>query len=331
KPWTKNLVLFSAMLASISTAMAEILGGGIALNILFKIPTKLGAFLVMLFVLFMLYTNSYKKLEKTIVAFVSIIGFSFILELTFIHIEWHQAIIGLIKPTFPKNSMPVIMSVLGAVVMPHNLFLHSEIIQSRQWNLEDEKIIEKQLKYEFLDTFFSMFVGLVINSAMIIVASSTFYEKHVQVTELNQAYEMLKPMLGNSASIIFAVALLFAGLSAAMTAGMSGGSIFSGIFKEPYDSKDIHTKLGIGITIVTSMLVVLMISNYFDGLVYSQMFLSMQLPITVFTQIYLTSSKKVMGKYANSLTGKAALWVIGIVVAVLNVALLLSYTMFGHI
>jgi len=136
---------------------------------------------------------------------------------------------------------------------------------------------------------------------------------------------MLKPLLGNGAALIFAIALLFAGIASSITAGMAGGSIFAGIFGKPYDIEDKHTKMGILITMVVGGLVILFISNPFQGLVYSQMLLSIQLPFTIFTQIYLTSSKKVMGKFANSKLDKAVLWIIGIVVAVLNIALIVSY------
>ena len=230
-----------------------------------------------------------------------------------------------IKPSFPKGSIPIIMSVLGAVVMPHNLFLHSEIIQSRQWNLKDESIIKRQLKYEFMDTFFPMIVGWAINSAMILIAAATFFTQKVQVTELNQAQQMLTPLLGSTASVVFALALLFAGISSSVTAGMAGGSIFAGMFGEPYDIHDIHTKLGVGITLVGAAIVIFFITEPFKGLIYSQMLLSIQLPITIFLQIYLTSSKKVMGKYANTRFSKITLWIIGLIVASLNIMLLLSY------
>lgn len=242
RPWLKNTILMSAMVASISTAMAEILGGAIALNMIFKLPIKIGALFVMATVLFLQFTNSYKRIEKIIIGFVSLIGLSFLFEICVVHINWGAAAMGWITPTFPKGSMPIIMSVLGAVVMPHNLFLHSEVIQSRQWNLQDEKVIQKQLKYEFGDTLFSMIVGWAINSAMILMAAAVFFEQGMPVTELTQAQGMLKPLLGNAASIIFAVALLFAGLSSSVTAGMAGGSIFAGVFAKPYDISDSHTK-----------------------------------------------------------------------------------------
>ena len=135
---------------------------------------------------------------------------------------------------------------------------------------------------------------------------------------------MLKPLLGNAASIVFAVALLFAGLSSSITAGMAGGSIFAGVFGEPYDIADIHTKIGVLVTTVPATLFIFLIQSPFDGLIYSQMLLSIQLPITIFTLIYLTSSQKVMGKYANSRLDKTLLWGIGLIVSFLNVALLVS-------
>lgn len=320
-----KLVLISAIVASVSTALAELLGGAIALNMIFKIPIKAGTLIILIVVLWMLFFNSYKRLEKWIIGFVSLVGLSFIFELTLVHIPWEKAAVAWVVPAFPKGSMPIIMSVLGAVVMPHNLFLHSEIIQSRQWNLEDDKIIARQLKYEFADTIFSMVVGWAINSAMILIAASTFFTKGLVVTELNQAQSMLRPLLGNSAAIIFAFALLFSGVSSCVTAGMSGGSIFAGLFGEPYDIRDKHTKTGVGITLIVATLIIFFITNPFSGLVYSQMILSIQLPITIFLQIYLTSSKKVMGKYANSSADRIALWIVGIIVTILNLMLLVSF------
>lgn len=318
-------VLISAVIASISTAMAEILGASIALNMIFRIPIKIGAILSTIIVMWMLYANSYKKLEKWIIGFVSVIGLSFIFELTLVHVPWKEALTGWVTPSFPKNSLPIIMSVLGAVVMPHNLFLHSEIIQSRQWNLKDENIIKRQLKYEFADTLFSMIIGWAINSAMIIVAAATFFSNGMHVTALDQAQNMLKPLLGSTASVIFALALMFAGLSSSVTAGMSGGSIFAGLYGEPYDIKDNHTKLGVAITLLAAVFVIFFVRNPFNGLVISQMLLSIQLPFTIFLQIYLTSSKKVMGRYVNGRLDTISLWIIGVIVTLLNIALLISY------
>jgi len=324
KPVYSNFLLSSAMLASISTSLAEILGGAIALFMLFNVPIRAGAILVTIFVLIMLYTNSYRKIEKWIIAFVSIIGLSFLYELSLVNVDWNSALAGWVTPSFPKGSMIVIMSVLGAVVMPHNLFLHSEIIQSRQWNLKDDKIIKKQLKYEFFDTLLSMLIGWAINSAMILLAATTFFASKTPVSELQQANQLLTPLLGNNAAIIFAVALLFAGIASTITSGMAAGSIFAGMYKEPYDIKDNHSRLGVAVSLVIALGIIFFISNPFKGLIYSQMFLSIQLPFTIFLQVYLTSSVKVMGKYKNSNFSKILLYTLGGIVTLLNIALLVS-------
>ena len=321
--WSKVL-LGSAMFASVSTSLAEILGGAIALNMLFHIPIKAGALLVLAFVVIMLFTNSYRLIEKWIIAFVSIIGLSFIYELSLVNIDWGEAARSWVTPAFPEGSMIIVMSVLGAVVMPHNLFLHSEVIQSRQWNLQDDKVIRKQLDYEMFDTIISMVVGWAINSAMILLAASTFFSTGQEINELQQAHGMLSPLLGDQASVVFAVALLFAGIASTITSGMAAGSIFSGIFKEPYDIKDNHSRMGVILSLVLATLIIFLISNPFKGLILSQAFLSIQLPVTVFLQVYLTSSGKVMGKYKNKPALKIILYVIGGMVTALNLALLIS-------
>ena len=171
--WVSRPILGTAVLASISTSLAEILGGAIALEMLLDIPIIWGAVLTTLFVSIMLFTNSYKKIERSIIAFVSVIGLSFIYELFLVDIDWPAATVGWVTPAFPKGSMLIIMSVLGAVVMPHNLFLHSEVIQSHEYNKKDDASIKKVLKYELFDTLFSMIVGWAINSAMILLAAAT--------------------------------------------------------------------------------------------------------------------------------------------------------------
>ena len=324
KPRYSKLLLTSAMLASISTSLAEILGGAIALEMLFHIPIRAGALLVTIFVMIMLYTNSYKIMEKWIIAFVSVIGLSFLYELSLVNIDWNSAMTGWVTPSFPKGSMLVIMSVLGAVVMPHNLFLHSEIIQSRQWNLQDEVVIKKQLRYEFLDTLVSMLIGWAINSAMILLAAATFFKTKTPVNELQQANHLLTPLLGSNAAIVFAVAMLFSGIASTTTSGMAAGSIFAGMYNEPYDIKDNHSRMGVAISLLVGYAIILLITNPFQGLIISQMILSLQLPFTIFLQVYLTSSEKIMGKYKNTLFSKILLYSMGALVTLLNIALFVS-------
>jgi manganese transport protein len=324
-PKISKAILSFAVLASVSTSLAEILGGSIALNMLFDIPINIGAVLVTVFVIIMLFTNSYKKIERWIIGFVSIIGISFLYELFLVDVDWVAVGISWVKPSIPEGSILLLMSVLGAVVMPHNLFLHSEIIQSRQWNLQDEKIIKKQLKFEFADTLFSMIIGWAINSAMIILAAATFFKTGQKVEEFQQAEKLLVPLLGSKASIVFALALLFAGVASSITSGMAGGSIVSGMYKEPYDIKDNHSRIGVLISLIGALIIIFFIGNPFKGLILSQVFLSVQLPFTMAIQIYLTSSKRVMGKYANSTYLNFVLLLITAIVTFLNIKLLVDF------
>ena len=322
KPKISKSVLSFAVLASVATSLAEILGGAIALLMLFKIPIKIGAILITIFVIIMLLTNSYHKIEKWIIGFVSIIGLAFLYELYLVDVDWAKAGISWVTPSIPDGSMLLLMGVMGAVVMPHNLFLHSEIIQSRQWNLKDDKIIRKQLKFEFADTLFSMIVGWAINSAMIILAAATFFNHNQVVDELQQAESLLRPLLGSSATVVFAIALLLSGVASTITSAIAGGSIVAGMYREPYDIKDSHTRVGVLVSLIVALIIILFISNPFKGLILSQVFLSIQLPFTVFIQVYLTSSVKVMGKYANGRLLNIFLFSIAGVITFLNFKLL---------
>ena len=322
--WVSRPILATAVLASISTSLAEILGGAIALQMLLGIPVIWGAILTTLFVMVMLFTNTYKKIERAIIAFVSVIGLSFIYELFLVKIDWPLAVSGWTIPSFPDGSMLVIMSVLGAVVMPHNLFLHSEVIQSHEYNKKDDAAVRRVLKYELFDTLFSMIVGWAINSAMILLAASTFFKNGIQVTELQQAKSLLEPLLGNNAVVVFALALFMAGISSTITSGMAAGSIFAGIFGESYHIKDIHSQVGVILSLGIALLLIGFIGDPFKGLLISQMVLSIQLPFTVFLQVGLTSSRKVMGQYVNSRWSSFVLYAIAVIVTILNVFLLVA-------
>lgn len=322
--WVSRPILGSAVLASISTSLAEILGGAIALEMLLGIPIAWGAVLTTILVVIMLFTNSYKRIERGIIAFVSVIGLSFLYELFLVDIDWSLAARSWVVPDIPQGSMLIIMSVLGAVVMPHNLFLHSEVVQSREYNKQDDASIRKLLKYEFYDTLFSMGVGWAINSAMILLAAATFFVHRTPVEELQQAKSLLDPLLGSQAGVIFALALLMAGISSTVTSGMAAGSIFAGMFSESYHIKDIHSRVGVLLSLGVALVLILFIENPFQGLIISQMMLSIQLPFTVFLQVGLTSSRRVMGQYANSRWSSFVLYAIATIVSVLNIMLLFS-------
>jgi len=321
--YASRFVLSTAGIAAAATALAEFIGAAIALKMLFGIPILIGSSLTALICTVMLITNSYRKLERIIAGFVSLIALAYLVEVNMVNVDWAAAGIGWVDPNIPNTSMLVILSILGAVIMPHNLFLHSEIIQSRQFNTQDPAIMKRQLRYEFLDTLLSMGIGWMINSAMIILAAAVFFAHGIEVTELEQAEELLRPLIGPAAGIIFAIALLFAGFASSATAGMAGASIFAGMFGESYDMKDFHTRLGLALTYIPALLLIVFITDSFQALLFSQMFLSLQLPITIFLQLYMTSSHKVMGEYANRKFTNILLWSIGIIVTIMNIYLLI--------
>lgn len=324
KPWLRILMLGSAMIACVATALAELLGAAIGLNMLTGLPLIAGAVLSATFSAWMLLSKNYQRLEKWIMGFVSLIGLAFVFEIWLADVSWAQTAAGWVTPTFPPGALPVIMGVLGAVVMPHNIFLHSEVIQSRQWNTQGDDVIQKQLKYEFLDTLAGMGAGWAINSAMIIMAAAVFYKNGIVVNDLPQVTLILGPIFGKASAVVFALGLLFAGLSSSVTAAMAGGSVFAGIFIEPFDINDPHSRIGLGITLIGAVAVIMLLSDPFKGILWSQIALSLQLPLTIIPLILLTSSKKVMGAYANRRLGAAVLWIVGLVVIGLNIALMVD-------
>ena len=317
-------LLGTAYLACVATAMAEVLGGAVALQMLFGLPLRAGCLIVAATSMAMLLTSSYKKAERWIIAFVSVVGLSFLAELAMVTVDWQQATAAWVTPSVPTGSVPVVTSILGAVVMPHNLFLHSEVIQSMHFEGQGEKVIEQRLRYELFDTLLSMGVGWAINSAMVILAATTFFSRGIVVDDLAAAAATLSPILGPASSTIFAVALLFAGLSSSVTAGMAAGTVTAGMFGEEYDIHDRHSSVGVALCFAGAVATCFAVRDAFAGLVWSQALLSLQLPITVFPLIWLTSSRRVMGRYANSRPLTALLLSIGIAVTALDVALLLG-------
>ena len=320
--WLSRIVLGTALAASAATVMAEILGGAIALNMLFGLSEKIGCVLVASASLGLLLTNSYRSVERWIIGFVSLIGLSFLVELAMVRVDWPLAAASWAMPSTPDGSLVIVVSVLGAVIMPHNLFLHSEVIQSQRFDCQGDDVIRKRLDNEFVDTLFSMAVGWAINSAMIILAAAVFWRAGIPVSDLAQAADMLAPMLGPAAKTIFALALLFAGVSSAVTAGMAAGTISAGLAGEPYDIRDRHSSMGVVAAFAVGTAATLLVTESFQGLVWSQILLSLQLPITTFSLIWLTSSPRVMGAYSNGPFLRVVLLLIGAFVTVLNVLLL---------
>ena len=178
-----------------------------------------------------------------------------------------------------------------------------------------------------MDTIFSMGIGWLINGSMILLAAATFFKKGIKVDSLEQAEEMLHPVLGHSghwAALVFALALLCAGLASSITAGMAGGSVFAGVYGRAYDVRNGSSKAGVLLTLGSALLAVFFVTDSFRALLVSQMLLSVQLPVTILLLIGLTSSRRVMGAHANGRLEKFALWFIAAIVTTLNLMLLWS-------
>jgi manganese transport protein len=180
-----------------------------------------------------------------------------------------------------------------------------------------------------VDTVFSMGVGWAINSAMILLAASTFFRVGVSVETLEQAQAMLHPLVGNAAALVFALALLGAGLASTLTAAMAGGSIFAGIFDRPFAIREPTSRWGVAVTILPALLAAILVSDTLRALVFSQVLLSIQLPVTILLLVALTSSRNVMGAWANTTGQKVILGVVAAVVIGLNLALLGSVAVGG--
>ncbi len=243
--WLSRIALTTGLFAVVATALAEILGGAIALNMLLGLPIKIGAVLAAALALTLLLTGSYKRIERVIIGFVSLIGVSFLIEVALVNVDWPQAAVSWVSPSLPSDSLPIVMSVLGAVVMPHNLFLHSEVIQSNPIDRSDDAAVSKRLRLEFVDTLVAMGIGWAINSSMILLAAATLFSRGIVINDLSQAAVTLEPVLGPAATFIFALALLLAGISSAVTVSMTGGIITAGICGEPFDLKDRHSRFGV--------------------------------------------------------------------------------------
>ena len=155
-------------------------------------------------------------------------------------------------------------------------------------------------------------------------AASTFFRENIPVGELDQAQQLLVPLVGSNAGTIFALALLLAGVSSTITSGIAGASIFAGFYGESYHHRDLHSRLGVLLSYLPALVLIFVIGDPFEGLIVSQMVLSLQLPITVFTQVFLTSNKRVMGKFVNSRSTTVLLLALGSIVTILNLFLLVE-------
>ncbi len=307
--------------------LAEVLGTAIGLNLLFNIPLLYGVIITGFDTLLFLVIQQFgiRKMEAFILMLVTSIGACFAVELFLSKPDIGEIATGLV-PQLNSESLYVAIGILGATVMPHNLYLHSALVQTRsvEQTSEGKKLA---CKYNLIDTAVALNAALFVNAAILIVAASVFFKNGIVVTEIQQAHELLTPLLGTTlASTAFAIALLFAGQSSTLTGTLAGQIVMEGFiqFKMRPWLRRLITRL---IAIVPAVLVISLKGDQgsYDLLILSQVILSMQLPFAVVPLIQYTSDKRTMGEFANKPWVRALAWVVATIIIGLNGKLVLDF------
>ena len=309
--------------------LAEVIGAAIALNLLFHLPLLWGVILTALDVLIVLFLQhrGFRYVEALVVALIVLIAGSFGIELWLSRPELTAVAVGFI-PRFEILQNPdmlyIAIGILGATVMPHNLYLHSSIVQTRKYG-DSHADRREAIRFASIDSAVALMFALFINAAILIMAAAVFHGSgHENVADINDAYELLSPLLGTTmASVLFAVALLCSGQNATLTGTLAGQIVMEGFINlriRPW-LRRLVTRL---IAIIPAIIVVSIYGERGAGplLILSQVILSLQLPFAVFPLVMFTSDPHKMGPFVNSLWVKVLAWSVAVIIGALNVYLL---------
>jgi manganese transport protein len=318
---------FLAEIAIAACDLAEVLGMAIGLQLLTGLPLIWGVSLTVLdtFLLLYLQKSGMRKMEAFIIALVAIVAISFLLEIILAKPALEEVARGFI-PTFPTNeALYIAIGIIGATVMPHNLYLHSALVQTRKIDRTDEGI-RQALKFNRIDTTIALNIAFLVNAAILILAATVFFKTgNSEVAEIKEAHRLLPGFLGNAAPILFAVALIAAGQSSTVTGTLAGQIIMEG-----YLSLRINPMLRRLITrmlaIIPALLVIIIYGeNNVDALlVLSQVILSLQLGFAIIPLIHFVSDKKTMGIFVIKPITKVAAWLIASILIFLNLKMLFN-------
>lgn len=297
----KGLVFLYWLLAEIAilaTDLAEFLGIVVALNLLFNIPMLIGTFVAILDVLLLLFLTrkTFRTLEYAFILFVSVIGFGYVYELFITKPDVSAIALHSITPILRPEMILFAVGIIGATVMPHALFVHSWLMKNK---IKESKIDKKTvLSYHLVDNVMSLIVAGLINAAILIMAAAAFYNTGFEVATIDEAYRTLVPLFGSMASIVFAVALLSAGISSSITGTLAGQSIMESLtdFKLSPTIRRIITR---GINVIPLLVAIILGFEPLQVLVYSQVALSLLIPLPLIPLIYYSSDKKLMGEFTN--------------------------------
>ena len=300
--------------------LAELLGTILGLNLLFGLPLLWGAAVTLFdtFLLLAIQRLGIRKMEAFILSLITVIAGGFIVNLFLAKPDWGAAAAGL-TPSLPEGSLYIILGIIGATVMPHNLYLHSSLVQTRRVSrLVDSKA--QACKYNLLDAAIALNAAFFVNTAILVLAAAVFYRHGIVVTEIQQAHKMLEQLIGTQAApIAFGLALLAAGQSSTLTGTLAGQIVMEGfvhIRLRPY-LRRLITRV---IALLPAVVVISILGDQgtYKLLILSQVILSLQLPFAIVPLVHFTSDKLKMGSFASKLWVKVLAWITSIIIMALN-------------
>ena len=308
-------------IAAMATDLAEFLGGALALSILFHLPLLVGMGITALitYTLLLVEKRGFRPLELMIGGLVAVIALCYLIEMFIAPVNWTAAGLGMVIPKLPDaQALTISVGIIGATVMPHAIYLHSGLTQSRT-PAKNSSERRKLLSFSNIEVVIALSIAGLVNIAMVIMASSAFHAGHSDVAEIETAYHTLTPLLGVSAAGVFLLSLIASGISSSVVGTLAGQMIMQGFvgFYIPVWLRRL-------VTMIPAFVVVSMGVNATDALVYSQVVLSLALPAPMIALVMFTRRRDIMGEFVNNkLT--VILSVIGTVIIVtLNIILLLQ-------
>lgn len=327
-PFINYMLYFLAEIAIAACDLAEVLGMAIGINLLFDIPLIYGVLITVFdtFLLLFLINKGIRKMEAFVIALVAIIAISFVFEMIFAQPEIGKVIYGLV-PSMPNSAaLYIAIGIIGATVMPHNLYLHSSLVQTRKFD-RTKKGIKQALKYNLIDSTIALNLAFFVNAAILILAAATFYKNGMyDVAEIQDAHQFMEPLLGKWAPILFAIALIAAGQSSTITGTLAGQIIMEGYLNlriQPWVRR-IITRL---IAIVPAVIVISIFGEKVTGnlLILSQVILSLQLGFAIIPLIHFVSDKQKMKGFEISKLTQISSWIVALIIVSLNTKLVFDF------
>jgi manganese transport protein len=322
--WINVPLYVLAEIAIAATDLAEIIGMAIGLNLLFDLPLMYGVLITVLdtFLLLFLINKGIRKIELFIVSLVSIIGLSFLMEMFIVKPDLNALAVGFIPSSLSGEALYIAIGIIGATIMPHNLYLHSSLVQTRKIKRDDAGI-KSAIKFNFFDSAIALNAAFFVNAAILILAAAAFHKNGFnEVADITDAHELLQGIFGNLAPTLFAIALIAAGQSSTITGTLAGQIVMEG-----YLNLRISPWIRRLVTRVIAVAPAVFTIAYFgeqkigELLIFSQVILSLQLGFAVIPLIHFTSSKKLMGDFANKKWVLILAWISAILIVGLNVKL----------